>query len=300
MAGHFGGISPVRSQQRAKTIGIVFAVAFVLFLLIVGVIFFGSSGDTGAPTEVIREVPAQLETVSVLVPVQNIEAGEELKPGMFKKEDRPKQGLPARIVRDFEEIKGHYSRTYIAADAALLTDYITPLRPSSVITAKIPDGYRAVTIRVDAQSSIEGWARPGARVDVVWATTIRNKNTVSTIVENAEVLSAESSTDAQGGNAAGKGMIVPNTVTLMVTAQDSQKIQLAKTTGTLSLTLRGDSDAKTFGRENITIDDLIRSGEPEQSVRCQGKIKLSGVEYCLVNGEMVPMDQLKDQGKKSY
>ena len=294
MSGHFGGVSPVRQQQRAKAIGLVVGVALVVCLLIIGIISITSSKPETVEKIVEKEVPAQVEMVDVLVPIQNIEAGQELRPAMFKKDQRPKAGLPPRSIRDFEEIRGHYSRSLIAADAPLVADYITTLKPSSVLTAKIPDGYRAVTIRVDAQSAVEGWARPGARVDVVWATTIRNQNTVATIVENAEVLSAEQSTDAS--MAKGQGMIVPSTVTLMVTAQDAQKIQLAKTTGTLSLTLRGDSDAKTSGRDIISVDDLLNnSAKVESQVRCQGKVKISGVEYCIVNGEMIPMDQVKNR-----
>lgn len=298
MAGHFGGISPVRQHQKAKTLGLIIGLAIIVCVGIVALVVIGSKSKQNPST--IIEVPAQIETVSVIVPIVNVEAGQELKPSMFKKEARPKIGLPPRVIHDFEEIKNHYARSLIASDTVLVADYITELKPSSVITARIPDGYRAVTIRVDAQSAVEGWARPGAKVDVVWATTIRGKSTVSTIVENAEVLSAEQSTDAQGSAGAGKPMAIPSTVTLMITAQDAQKIQLAKTTGTLSLTLRGDSDVKTSGRDVYTVDDLLRTpGDSDGAVQCNGKVKLGGVEYCIRNnGEMVLMDEAKSKDRK--
>jgi pilus assembly protein CpaB len=296
MPGHFGGISPVRQQQKARLMS--FGLIGGGVLLVIVIIVFGVSAfskQPNQPQEIVREVAAPIETVSVLVPLQTIEAGQELRPTMFKKEERPKAGLPPRVVRDFEEIKGYFSRSMIAADSPLITDYITQIKPSSVITARIPEGYRAVTIRVDAQSAVEGWVRPGAKVDVVWATTVRGKSTVSTIVENAEILSAESSTDAQQG-AGGKAMMVPSTVTLMITAQDAQRIQLAKTTGTLSLNLRGDSDGKSSGRGSVNVDDLLRNGAAEETgPQCQGKVKLSGVEYCVMGGEMIPFDKLKSR-----
>ena len=296
MTGYFGGMHPGRNQQRTRALGLLVGIALVVVFTFVGFMVLNQDTTTATVnTEAdVRDLPAQVAMVEVLVPIQSLEPGVKLEPSMFRRESRPKQGLSRRVVRDYEEIKGTYARSLIAADAPLLSDYITTSRPTSVITPEIPDGYRAVTIRVDAQSSVEGWARPGARVDIVWTTQNKGRQAVITVVQNAKVLSAEQLTQSQVEQA-GKNVSIPGTVTLLVTAQDAKKIQLAKTTGTLNLTLRGDNDpGKSEMGGQITYEDLLgaTTAAEEVDANIQGTIKIGGVEYKLVDGKMVLSSEL--------
>jgi len=288
MATHFGGISPVRQQQKARTLVVIAGVALAVCLLVLGVLFLSSGSTTATQKEtIIKEVPAEIEMVEVLLPIQSIEAGRSLKPSMFRKDTRPKQGMSTRVVRDFEEIKGHYSRSMIVMDAPLVLDYITNVKPSSELTASIPDGYRAVTIRVDAQSAVEGFARPGAHVDVIWTTTAdRGERTVVTIVHNAKVLSAESSTESDV-EASNNAITIPNTVTLLVTAKDAQKIQLARSSGSLSMVLRGDADVKIGETSNLTTRDLLGiANRTDSGEKVDGTIILDGKKCKIVEGKI--------------
>ena len=150
---------------------------------------------------------------------------------------------------------------------------------------------------MDATSAVEGWARPGARVDIVWTTQNRGKQAVITIVQNAKILSAESLTQSQVEQT-GKSIAIPSTVTMLVTAQDAKKIQLARTSGTLSLTLRGDNDlGKSEMGGTITFDDLLGTTERtvDENPNIQGTIKIGGVEYKLIDGKMVPASELNSK-----
>ena len=256
----FGGINPVKQQQKARTLALIGGSAFLLLILVVIACAF-LNADTNAsektPTIVETQEP---EMVSVLVPVATIKSGAKLEPTMFSKEVRPKAGLSPTAIKDFEEIKGFYARSMIPAKVPLVRDFITLVRPTNELTTRIPEGYRAVTIRVDARSAVEGWAKPGARVDVVWTTTANGRQTLKVIVENAKVLSADSSVGQNTvENNKGPGIVaVPTTVTLLVTSKDSQKIQLASSTGSLSLSLRGDEDSgKGEVGGSVTVDDLL-------------------------------------------
>ncbi|MDZ4784512.1 MAG: Flp pilus assembly protein CpaB [bacterium] len=301
MNSYFGGVHPGRNQQRNKAFGLLVGIGLVVVFTFVGFLILNNDSTTATVNEPqVKEVVSQVAMVEVLVPVQSLEPGVRLEPSMFRKESRPKEGLPRKVVRDYEEIKGTFARSIIASDAPLLSDYITTTRPTSVITPEIPDGYRAATIRVDAQTAVEGWARPGARVDIVWTTQNRGKQAVITIVQNAKVLSAEQLTQGQAEET-GKAFAVPSTVTLLVTAQDAKKIQLAKTSGTLSLTLRGDNDlGKSEMGGTITFDDLLGTTEKtvDEDPNIQGTIKIGGVEYKLVNGKMIPTSEMgKNRGQ---
>lgn len=249
------GFSQGRYSERKRVMVLAGLAGTVVFAgLAVFLLFFSTSGASVAPAAVVVEKDPKLEMIDVLVPISSIEAGKALDATMFKREARPKLGLSPSVIKDFEEIKGFYSRSVIPQDAPLHKDLITSVRPINQITAKIPEGYRAVTIRVDATSSVEGWARAGASVDVSWSTSAGGKPSVNTIVQNAKIISAERETQ-NGQNATGA---VPSTITLVVTANDAQKITLAQSTGTLSLTLRGDNDpGNSTSTTRVSIEDLL-------------------------------------------
>jgi len=288
MARQFGGVHPGSQGDKAKIVVAAGAVFVVLFSLLAYGLLSSGDKEGAEPTQaVVVDEQSDVKMVEVLVPVQEIEAGLPLEPRMFRKESRPQVGVSNRVVKDFEEIRAHYSRSLIVPGQPLHRDYITSVRPTNVITANIPEGFRAVTIRVDAQSSVEGFVRPGARVDVVWASSIRGKPGITTIVQNARVLSAERQTDKEQQ----KGAAVPNTVSLLVSAQDAQKIQLASTTGKLSLSLRGDLDTGKAGSgSSITIDDLFGGtrGDQRPQENIEGTVTLGGEKYLLVNGKLIP------------
>ncbi len=295
MSRHFGGVGPGRQVERAR----MFVVLGILLVIVIAgasliLLSVGSSGTNTTASVVVQKEELTLQRISVLVPKQRIETGLLLEPFMFQEEQRAMVGLPPkeRLVTSFDQIRGYYSRSPIIPGEPLLTDVITSVRPSNPVSAKIPEGYRAVTINVNSTSSVEGWATPGAKVDVVWASRIRGQAGVSVIVQNAEVLSAERMVDPN----LKPGTPVPSTVTLLVTADDANKIMLATTTGALSLSLRGDQDTgKGVGGGSITVDSLLNGADTTSKTRSKGiTVKVKGPdgkiqEMELIDGKLVPM-----------
>jgi pilus assembly protein CpaB len=292
MSRHFGA-TPVRGEGK----GIILAVSvvFLLIFVLVAYVFLRPQKTTSASSGEIPIVSGpepEIREVEVLIPKKTISPGSKLKPSMFRKEKRPKFGLEEkRIVSDFEQVVGYYARSLIISGQPLHMDYISNVKPTTAISADIPAGFRAVSIKVTATSSVEGWARPGSKVDVIWASRIRGEPGVTVIVQNAKVLSAERqvSSDTQ------PGMPIPTTVTLLVTAEDAQKIQLASTTGSLSLNLRGDSDVgKTDITGSITVQDLLegtRRGDQKKRRANQGVVTMGGKKYIVdIDGKLQPLD----------
>ncbi|MCB0334594.1 MAG: Flp pilus assembly protein CpaB [Bdellovibrionales bacterium] len=288
MARQFGGVHPNKQNDKAKVILAASLVFIVLFASLAYVLLSSQSEPPKAAAVVVDSGgESEIKMVDVLVPVSEIQPGAALEARMFRKESRPQVGVSNRVVRDFEEIKAHFARSLIVPNQPLHRDYITSVRPTNILTANIPEDFRAVTIRVDARTSVEGFVRPGANVDVVWASRIRGKPGITTIVQNAKVLSAERQTKVDNAN---PGVPVPSTVTLLVTAEDAQKIQLASTTGKLSLSLRGDADAgKAAGSKTITLDDLI-GGIPgaRKEENVEGTVTIGGERWLLVDGKLKP------------
>lgn len=295
MVRHFGA-GPTNVDKMRSLVVVVLVFAFLL-LLLGGVWMILRNPVISEPQlslVVENEVDPEpaMKMVPVLIPKQEIQAGTLLRKEMFD-EQQKKQYLiedETKLVTQRSDVVNYYAKTTLLQGQVLLWDYLTESAPTSDISAKIPPGYRAVTIEVNVTSSVEGWVRPGSRVDVIWASSIRGKPGVTTIVQNAKILSAERSVS---GAPAEAGAPVPSTVTLLVTADDSKKIQLASTTGKLSLSLRGDRDAgKVDEAGSITINDLIEGASNRTQKRNhQGMVVIGGKRWIIQDGEMVPMRQ---------
>ena len=300
MSGHFGGYHHADKGARSRLtllLGLAFLfVASTSLLILLKVV---SSDGESIDTTVVVERDSTLEMADVLVPVQSIESGTLLEPAMFRIESRPKIGLSDKLIRDYEQIQGLYSRTLIVANQPLHGEFVTNIRPVNSITALIPEGYRAVTIKVDERTGIEGWARAGARVDVNWASTIRGKQASTVIVQNAKVISAARKIETQ--NAADG--TVPTELTLLVSIGDSNRILLAQQTGSLSLSLRGDRESgKATANTTITVDDLLGGApapdlnkKPDSLVRVRDQ-NGQYTEFVLQDGKLVPfLDAISNQ-----
>jgi pilus assembly protein CpaB len=196
----------------------------------------------GAPKKAIDD-----GMIDIIVPLQSVAPGATLEPKMFHRVRKPEIVVGADIIRDFEEIKGLYSKGMLVAQQPIHRDFLTSLQPVNALTASIPKGYRAIAISVNATSSVEGWAQPGARVDVIWVTKEFGTQMAYVIAPNAKVLSANKR--AEGARVEGKenqkdkGAEVPSTVTLLLSVRDAMRVRLAALNGRLALVLRGiDSD----------------------------------------------------------
>ncbi len=292
MSRHFGG-RPSGGQE--KTWLWIFVGFFTLSVMaLLGFVYLKSDPVEPTPAAVVIQKEPDREMVEVLVPLRDIAAGTPLQPSMFKKDRRLALSVDDRAVKDFEAVIGAYSRTLLVAGTPLHSDFITNVRPTTAISANIPVGFRAVAIRVNATSSVEGWARAGSKVDVHWTTQVRGQPSLITIVQNAKVLSAERQVSANSQ----PGAPVPSTVTLLVSAQDAQKIALAESTsGQLSLSLRGDTDAgKAEGAGgSLTVDDLLGTKQSGPSIpNTKGTVTVGGKKWIVgEDGELLPLN--KDQ-----
>ena len=295
MTKYFGGTSAIRNRDNSRIVILIMVVLLFLFAAVSLFILFSTNSKdlTQQPTVAkVEEAKVEPRFLDVLVPVRSLETGTKLEAPMFRFESRPATEATDRVVKSFEEVAGMYARAAIPAGEPLKIEWITKVKPANVITADIPEGFRAVSISVSATSSVEGWAAAGSHVDVLWAHRVRGQPAVTVIVQNAKVLSAERQVEAN----VNPGMPVPSTVTLLVTAQDAQKIQLAQTAGALNLQLRGDENAGKGGQSStITIDELVSGGgEPAPKEERKDVIRMKRADggwdqLIMQGGKLVPL-----------
>jgi pilus assembly protein CpaB len=106
----------------------------------------------------------------------------------------------------------------------------------------IPNGMRAISVRVNEVIGVAGFVVPGTRVDVMVVIAQGDGNLARVVVSNVQVLAAGTRFDQQ---AARDGKPVPSSVvTLLVTPEDAELVGLAANQGTLLLTLRNPLDTQ--------------------------------------------------------
>jgi Flp pilus assembly protein CpaB len=89
-----------------------------------------------------------------------------------------------------------------------------------------------------------------------------------------------------------------STVTLMVTTEEAAKLQLASSSGALSLALRGDDDpVETSGVNTVTIDAVlgVLPAQTAAPVPSEGKVTVDGKKFLIINGKLVPDSALTDK-----
>ncbi|MCB2064461.1 MAG: Flp pilus assembly protein CpaB, partial [Novosphingobium sp.] len=109
-------------------------------------------------------------------------------------------------------------------------------------------GMRAVTIPVSAKTGVGGFVFPGDRVDLVLTQTVSGDGgqplkASETILRNIRVLATDQSTESE--TVEGKTVVRAfRTVTLEVTPRIAEKVAVAQTIGSLSLSLRSLADSQ--------------------------------------------------------
>lgn len=140
------------------------------------------------------------------------------------------------------------------------------------LAAALGPGMRAVTVPVSAKTGVAGFVFPGDRVDLVLTQTVKGEGggdglkAAETILRNLRVLATDQSTESTTDEAGRTIVRAFRTVTLEVTPKIAEKVSVAQTIGTLSLSLRSISDNQSELERAIASGDvkIPDNATPEQ------------------------------------
>jgi len=277
-----------RRSNPQPQLKIVSAAVGVLVLAIAAFLF-STRNHSQKPAE--KQV-VQADVVDVLIPIENIDVGVELKPALFRKESRERVALAGiNVISNFDQLRGAYAKSFIPAGQPLVTDHTTAKPPINSVVPKIRQGYRAITVKLDRETTNEGWARAGVRVDVLLVVGTGPKATATIIVQNVRVLSSGTSVSSEFG---GESRMVEgdaSTVTLEVSTEDQKRLKLASGQGALRLLLRGDEDVgDVIETESVPLESIVGfapNGEPK-APSDQGWVVIDGRRYRVVGAALLP------------
>ncbi|WP_256203687.1 Flp pilus assembly protein CpaB [Nitrosomonas sp. Nm58] len=194
-----------------------------------------------------------IDASRVVVAAQDINVGTRLTADLMKTIDWPSGSIPTGSFNDLTLLDSRVVKVNLQRGEPLLEGKLAPEGTAGGLSGVIPDGKRAITVRVNDVVGVAGFALPGNLVDILVNIKEDYKNPVSKIVlEQILVLAVAQDL----GRDETKPKVV-NAVTLEVTPEQAERLDLARSVGTLSLVLRNQID-KSFGStDGIRTHDLL-------------------------------------------
>jgi pilus assembly protein CpaB len=179
---------------------------------------------------------------TVVIAKADIPAGTKIAADQIETVQYPQNAMPNGVFDVPDKLVGRVAVIQIAAREPV-TDYkLAPEGSAGGLSAVIPEGYRAMTVKVDDVVGISGFIMPGALVDVVVVInpTEQQQNPISKIVlQNIKVLANGQNIDRPKDDREPESV---KAVTLQVTPDQAEKLALAATEGKLQLVMRNSTD----------------------------------------------------------
>lgn len=210
----------------------------------------------------------------VAVAKTDIPLGTKIIPEQIVEAEFPSNTVPDGAFDSAQKLVGRVAVVQIAAREAITDSKLAPEGTEGGLTALIPEGYRAMTVKVDDAAGVSGFIQPGTLVDVVVVIDPKensiNQDPISKVVlQNIKVLANAQNMDKPKNE---REATTVKAVTLQVTPEQAEKLALAANEGKLQLIMRNSTDQGDSQTIGINKRSLL-SGEHANPVPDPGSLK---------------------------
>ena len=200
--------------------------------------------------------PPAMETSTIVVAATDLGYGVQLQQETLREMPWPKNSVPDGAFAKISDVLAGGRRVVlspISPNEPVLKWKISGPGARASLSAVVTEGMRAVAVRVNDVVGVGGFVLPGDRVDLLYT---RNQNrdegaSTDVLIQNVRVLAIDQVADQKKDQP-----LVVKVVTLEVNSLDAQKIALAQTTGSLSLTLRAAGSLDVAAAQRVIEDEL--------------------------------------------
>lgn len=200
-------------------------------------------------------------TTMVVVAARDVDPGTVLTDTSLQTTAWPSVSVPVGALKDVKKAVGRVAATVIVTGEPILEGKLAQEGASGGLSAVLAPGKRAISIHANEIVGVAGYVHPGSRVDLlvnVRSTQDRDKPISKIVLANLLVLAT-----AQDDKRDQTKPKVVNTVTLEVDPHQAEKIDLARSIGTLSMVLRNPLDTSTVQTVGATREDILGPMEQE-------------------------------------
>lgn len=213
------------------------------------------------------QIQTTIAQTTVVVAATKLSFGDNLTRDNLKEVSWPTGSVPPGSFTTINEILDGAERRValqnIEANEMLLQSRVSGFGGRATLSQVISDGMRATTIRVNDVNGVAGFVLPGDRVDIMLTrstqggSAARDSMVTDVIIQNLRVLGVDQVFDEDTS-----APVVSKAVTLEVSPENAQKLSLAASIGTLTLSLRNFVSAGTEDDtkyKTVSIKDLQTS-----------------------------------------
>jgi pilus assembly protein CpaB len=210
---------------------------------------------------------------AVVVANRDIPRGETLTQEMLRLVQLPGGSYPATAFRSIDaalENPPVLAMTELTAGEIVLPNRLSTGSRSRGLVGRIPDGYRAIAIPVNAVRGVAGFVLPDTRVDILHTTSVGRLDeqpVTRTLLQGVTVLSIN-----QEASEFRDEPMVATVVNLLASPDDAKSLILAQEVGQLNLALRNDTDEERVDPaqlNTITLRDLWVLTPAEQAAAAE-------------------------------
>ena len=225
-------------------------------------------------------------TTQIVVAARDLALGTVLAPGDVKTIAWPSVTVPPGSAGSKEQVVGRGLITPVSANEPLMTAKLADKEAGGGLPIVIPEGMRAVSVKVDEVIGVAGFVLPGTRVDVLVTlsdNSEREDAATRVILQNVRTL-ASGQTIQKNANGEPQTATV---ITLLVTPEEAEKLTLAATEGAIQLALRNTLDMAEVETDGIQTTTLVRTeAAPQPAARptARGPRRPSGTSVITYNG----------------
>ena len=192
----------------------------------------------------VQPKTVSMPTKQVVVAATDLQIGVEIKKDDIRLIDWPENAMPAGAIHDPNEVIGRGIVLPLVQNEPFLPMKLASKEAGAGLPPAIPQGMRAVSVRVNEVIGVAGYVLPGTHVDVVATvspTSQAGDMTSKVILTNVLVLAAGTKIEQSENN---KPMPV-SVVTMLVTPEEAERLTLASGEGKIQLALRNPLDKES-------------------------------------------------------
>jgi pilus assembly protein CpaB len=239
-------------MRRGTLITLLVAIVFGAIAVFVARLWLDMQQES-AKNAVVPEAP-KIETSTLVVAGKNLVFGEPLIPEVLREIPWPADSVPEGAFAKIADLSKDGNRVVlspIGPNEPVLAWKVSGPGSRASLSALVSKGMRAVTVRVNDYSGVAGFVLPGDRVDVLY-TRQEGGATIDILLQNIRVLAVDQIADERNSNPR-----LARVATLELTPTDAQKLSLAQSTGSLTLTLRAAGSLDQAPPQRIVEQELV-------------------------------------------
>lgn len=197
-------------------------------------------------------------TKNVVVAKAKIDVASRISEAMLTTQEVAESLVPKGAFGDPKKLAGRIAKMTIPTGITVSNSMLAPPGASPGLTSKIPNGLRAVSVKVNEASAVAGFLNPGDHVDVFAVGRNRRSNSNSRLILSRVEVGAVGQSMSE---VAPDGTTVRNmkSVTLFLRPEQVPTLDAASSKGAIRLALRGFDEAEP--QESIWARMMKRAGE---------------------------------------